>query len=145
MESETLLAVAIVIGATMMAFSIALVILAFLIYKIAKLYAPEQTQTRRTPPFGGRRVVEDEGLEPAVLQGLNRYPKPTETEDDEPASETEHVAEPPTVTQVAVAAEGMMAQDREKWWEEMREEGYSEDQIGDMENAGVVSVFEEGS
>lgn len=145
MESETLLAVAIVIGATMMAFSIALVILAFLIYKIAKLYAPEQTQTRRTPPFGRRVVVEDAGMDPAVLQGVNKYPKPTETDDDEPPSETEDVAQPPTVTQVAVAAEGMMAQDRDEWWEEMREEGYTEDEIGDMENAGVVSVFEEGS
>jgi len=145
MESETLLAVAIMIGATMMAFSIALIILALLIYKIAKLYAPERTQTRRTPPFGHRAVVDDEGIEPAVLQGLNRYPKPTETEDDEPPPETEDVAQPPTVTQVAVAAEGMMSQDRELWWDEQREAGYSDEEIGEMENAGVVPVFEEGS
>lgn len=144
MESDTLLAVAIVIGATMMAFSIALIILAFLIYKIAKLYAPEQTQTRRTPPFGRRVIAEDEGVDTAVLQGLNRYPKPAETEDGEPPSESGDVAQPLAVTQVAVAAEGMMGQDREAWWEEMREDGYSEEEIGDMENAGVVSVFEEG-
>jgi len=144
MNSETLLVLAIVVGLTLMAFSIAGIILATLIYKVAKLYAPDPTQTRRTPEFGAGRMLEEAGLDSPVLQGLNRYPKPTETEDDEPPPETEDVAQPPTVTQVAVAAEGMIAQHREEWWQEKRDEGYSDDEIGAMENSAVVPVFEEG-
>lgn len=137
MDSELLLVIAVIMGATMAAFAIALIILAGLIYKVAKLYAPPPTQTRRVPRFG----TTDDGLDPPVLAGLNGYPKRDATDDDEPGN----VAERSTVTQVAVAAEGMIAHDRDQWYEEMREEGYEDDEIARMEQSGVVPVFEEGS
>ena len=115
MESETLLALAIVVGLTLLAFSIAGIILAILIYKVAKLYAPDSRQTRRTPEFGAGRIIEDDGMDSPLLPGLNGYPKPTEPEGNEVSTATDDVAEPPIVTQVAVAAEGMMAQHREEW------------------------------
>lgn len=145
MESETLLALAIVVGLTLLAFSIAGIILAVLLYKVAKLYAPDPRQIRRTPEFGAGRIIEDHGMDSPILPGLNRYPKSTEAEGDELSSATDDVAERPIVTQVAVAAEGMIAQHRAEWWAEKREDGYSDDEIGEMEDSAVVPVFEEGS
>lgn len=126
-----------VFGAGFMLFSFAIIVFAVMSYRIAALYAPGVEDKRRIPTLGqrfGRRLK----LEPAdtvaeqpVTEGKNAWP-----------DKDEEVASKPAVTQFVGAAEASQAKDREEWWQEKREEGYSENEIGEMEDARIVPVFE---
>ena len=77
-----------------------------------------------------RRQPADADGEPEATKGVNAWP-------DQP----EEVAGEEVVTQFAGAAEATQAIDREKWWQEQRDAGYSEEEIADMEESRVVPVF----
>lgn len=123
--------------AAFMLFSFAIIVFAVMGYRIAALYAPGVEDRRRIPGLG-QRFRRHLKLEPAdteaeqpPIEGKNEWP-----------DRDEEVAARPAVTQFVGAAEASQAKDREEWWEEKRAEGYSEDEIGEMEDARIVPVFE---
>ncbi len=122
----------IIFGVAFIAFSLAVMVLAILAYRIAVLYAPPTEKKRRIPTLGQRlRHQAADTDEPGdVIEGTNKWPT-TEGE----------VAEDEAVTQFVGAAEATQATDREKWWEEQREAGYTDEAIGEMEESRIVPVF----
>ncbi len=121
----------IIFAAILMFMALSLLVFGITAYKIAALYAPEPEKPRRVPRFGGAAAAivpaDNETGEPAE-PGENGWPKVAATE---------------VGSQIAGAAEMMLTGEREKWWEEKREEGYSDDEIAAEEAAQVVPVFEE--
>ena len=122
----------IVFGVGFFQFNLTLMVLGILGYRIALLYGPAQEQKRRIPTLGQRlrRETAETGEAPAPIEGVNEWPE-----------QEEEVAAEEAVTQFVGAAEATQATDRDKWWEEKREEGYSDDQIKEMEDSRVVPVF----
>lgn len=126
-----------IFGAGFTLFSFAIIVFAVMAYRIAALYAPGVEDNRRIPTLGQRfrrglklEPADTEAEQPAI-EGKNAWP-----------DQDEEVASKPAVTQFVGAAEASQAKDREEWWQEKRGEGYSEDEIHDMEDARVVPVFE---
>lgn len=132
--NEILTAVVLIIGVSLIVFSLALIVMAIVAYRIAALYAPQNGGARPVPGFGqtvtklaGGRIVDRQD----TIEGVNGYP---DTQNE--------VAETAVVTEVTGAAEGTLAAERERWWDEKREEGYDDDEIVEMERNKVVPVFE---
>ena len=126
-----------IFAAAFMLFSFAIIVFAVMSYRIAALYAPPGEDRRRIPGLGQRlrrhlklESADTEAEQPAT-EGKNAWP-----------DRDEEVAARPAVTQFVGAAEASQAKDREQWWEEKRGEGFTEDQIGEMEDARIVPVFE---
>ena len=118
-------------------FSFSILVFAVMCYRIAALYAPPLENRSRIPTLGQRLRHKlklepaDTKTDPEVIQGKNAWPEPEE-----------EVAGSPVVTQFVGAAEASQAKDRDEWWQEQRDLGYTEDQIGEMEDSRVVPVFE---
>lgn len=125
------LVVLIFLGMMLFLMALAMIVLGVVVYKVAKLYAPEEIPRRGIPPFGRSRAV----LEPADAD----YDQPVEPV----KNGWPDVAAGDRVSNLASAAEMQLAGDRERWWEEKREDGYTDEQIEEMESSGVVPVFEE--
>jgi len=126
-----------IFAAAFMLFSFAIIVFAVMAYRIAALYAPGVEDRRRIPGLGQRlrrhlklEAADTEADQPAI-EGKNAWPE-----------RDEEVAASPVVTQFVGAAEASQAKDREQWWEEKRAEGYTEDEIGEMEDSRIVPVFE---
>jgi hypothetical protein len=110
--------------------AIALVVFGITAYKIAVLYAPGDNLPRRIPQFGASPVLEpaDAEEDTPVVAGPNGYPT---------------VARGDIGTQIAGQAEVTLVGEREKWWEEQREAGLTDDEISAEEAGRVVPVFED--
>lgn len=139
MQTDTLTVVALILGVAMVVVAMSMVVVSVLAYMIAKLYAPEQDKRRPVPRLGkamtmlaGGAAIDREDL----VKGVNGYP-------DQPDEDTPQVAERAVVTEVTGAAEGTLATERERWWEEKRADGYDDEEIAEMETGNVVHVFED--
>ncbi len=110
--------------------AIALIVFGITAYKIAVLYAPGDNLPRRIPRFGSKPVLEpaDTEEDTPVAAGPNGYPD---------------VARQELGTQIAAGAEVTLVGEREKWWEEQREAGLTDDEIAAEEASRVVPVFED--
>lgn len=110
--------------------AIALIVFGITAYKIAVLYAPGDNLPRRVPRFGSTPVLEpaDTDGDTPVVAGPNGYPD---------------VARRDLGTQIAGQAEVTLVGEREKWWEEQRELGLTDDEIAVEEAGRVVPVFED--
>lgn len=126
-----------IFAAAFILFSFSIVVFAVMCYRIAALYAPGAENEPQIPTLA-HRIGRKLKLEPAdtetdteVVQGQNAWP-----------DREEEVAASPAVTQFVGAAEASQAKDRDEWWQEQRDLGYTEDEIGEMEDSRVVPVFE---
>lgn len=110
--------------------AVALIVFGITAYKIAVLYAPGDNLPRPVPRFGAAAVLEpaDAEEDTPVVAGPNGYPK---------------VAPQDLGTQIAGQAEVTLVGEREKWWEEQREAGLTDDEISAEEAGRVVPVFED--
>lgn len=146
METNTL--IAIILAGALVIVAMSMVVVAVMAYMIAKLYAPEELKRRPVPSLGkaltklaGGGLVDRAGM----IEGVNGYPDEAALRERAAAGETPQVAETAVVTEVMGAAEGNLATERERWWEEKREDGYDDDEILAMEQGAVVPVFEDAS
>lgn len=122
--------VLIIWGSIVFMCTLGLIVFGITAYRIAALYAPGDTLPRRVPAWGRHRPADAEDALPAD-PGVNGWP-----------SDEEKVAAENRTTQIAGAAEVTLLGERDKWWEEQREEGLSDDEIAVKEAAGVVPVFD---
>ena len=111
--------------------ALAMIVFGITAYKIAALYAPDDPGRRPVPALGRHRAADTED-EPIADAGVNGWP-----------TDSEKVAADDGTSQIAGAAEATMVGEREKWWEEQREDGLTDDEIAVKEAAGVVPVFGE--
>ncbi len=104
-----------------------LVTLCVIVLIVVKHLTPKAPGVAPVPSFD--KVV---GGDPA----LNGYPGIEETTDEAKPD----VASSPKVTQVLGIADQQSQGDRETWWEEKRQEGLSDEEIGELELSSVVDL-----
>lgn len=117
---------------------VAIVAVALVLLRVARLYAPDPNSDRPVPAFGQRPTTDPGAFldnEEPTVSGENGWPE------GKPGNPSK-VAGQEVVTHVLGAADGHSRGEREKWFEEKRDEGLEDEEILALEASQVVPLFE---